>query len=225
MSCWRRNKSATDAKTAISAIDQGLKAFPQSANLLLSRGYGYQELGHRDEALRDFEAAQAQARANLKNNSATQQAGERAVLQWASLAASQLQDPGIEKRVKEQEILTMIAAGNWEAAIKRLQSEDSSKRTDVWFDQAFVANSFCFQARGKKSYRTAAEAALKDGLSRYPSSPRLLVDCGAWNEAAGKNAEALSCYERALRSPNADAELTDGRRAVEEAIVRLRKSK
>src|SRR6266508_3945901 len=49
MSCWRRNKSATDAKTAISAIDQGLKAFPQSANLLLSRGYGYQELGHRDE--------------------------------------------------------------------------------------------------------------------------------------------------------------------------------
>jgi tetratricopeptide (TPR) repeat protein len=61
MACWRRSGSAGDAAAAIRVIDQGLKVFPKSANLLLSRGYRHQELGHREEALRDFLAAQAQA--------------------------------------------------------------------------------------------------------------------------------------------------------------------
>src|SRR5206468_5388975 len=123
-----------------------------------------------------------QARSNLEQNSGAQQDAERAVLQSASLAASQLQTPAVEERIEEQEILKMITSGNCEAAISRLQSEASDKRTDVWFDLLFVANSFCFNARGNRAYRTAAEAALNDGLIRYPSSPRLLADCGAWNE-------------------------------------------
>jgi tetratricopeptide (TPR) repeat protein len=225
MACWRQNGSAAEAIAATSVIDQGLKAFPQSANLLLSRGYRHQELGHRQEALRDFVAAQAQARANLAQNSAVQKDADRAVLQSASQAASQLQDPAVGERIKEQEILKMIAAGNCEGAISRLQSEELSSRTDAWFDHVFVANSFCFNVRGDAAYRTAAEAALSDGLRRFPSSPRLLADCGAWNEAAGKKAEAIACYERALSSPDADSELTAGRHAVQEALERLRRPK
>jgi hypothetical protein len=136
-----------------------------------------------------------------------------------------LQNPNAASRIKEQEMIKMITSGNCDAAIRRLQSESLNNRTDVWFDLVFVANSFCFSAGGNSAYRTAAEHALNDGLRRYPSSPRLLAACGAWNEAAGKKAEAIACYERALSSSNVDSDFTAGRQAVQQALERLRRPK
>src|SRR5438477_6073527 len=72
MACWRHDRSKAHEVAALAIIDEGIRAFPQSSNLLLSRGYRHQELGDRDAALKDFLAAQDQARANLTNRSDAQ---------------------------------------------------------------------------------------------------------------------------------------------------------
>src|SRR6266536_3058375 len=87
ITCWRQDSSPAHAKAAIDVIEQGLKAFPGSANLLLSLGYRHEELGLREMALRDYRAAEAEARASLANHTDGQREVDESVLQAATHAA------------------------------------------------------------------------------------------------------------------------------------------
>jgi len=190
IACWKQRSSSADGTAAVEILNQGLTQYPRSANLLLSRGYRHQELGLREAALDDYKAAELLARENLARDTPEQQAVDRAVLQSATQASTQLRDPGVTAAIEEQDLLTLLSSGKCEAAISHLKTVDPRLRTDVWYDSVFTANSFCLNERANQAYRQAAESALEEGLRRFPSSFKLLADCGAWNQAAGRTGDS-----------------------------------
>jgi hypothetical protein len=223
--CWQHNHAPADAKAALDVLDEGLKAFPSSANLILSKGYRHREFGDEDLAQKSFEVAEARARANLTADTPAQRKIDETVLQAAAKEVHNVPDEAVAQRLFEQDALKLIAAGDCGGAIRLLKAAPPARHTGGWFDLLYVSYQSCFQKTGNKALREEAETTLADGLRRFPSSPRLLLESAAYEETAGHISESIRQFEAALASPDFDAMFPGGRATIEARVRRLRSVK
>jgi len=207
-------------ESAIHVLDDGMKAFPRTANLLLSKGYRYQELGDKDLAATNFRAAEALAHKNLTESPLSEQ--DQATLKAAAEALKQQSDSAVMERRFEQKVLILIAAGDCTRAITELHSARLEWKVDAWFDLLYISNHNCFAKTGDAKYREAAKTALTDGLRAFPSSPRLLLQFAAFQEEEHDIAAAIKLYQAALDSPGFDATFVGARATIQRRIDSLR---
>src|SRR6185436_8268209 len=111
MYCWQSTGSQDHAAKALEVIEDGLRAFPANANLLLSKGYRYRDMKLPAPALAAFSAAAARAAANLAGGGRSP--ADESVLREANAEIRRLppqSGPVYQAGSFEQQILRMIAS-------------------------------------------------------------------------------------------------------------------
>lgn len=219
--CSQKGQDKTEVTSAIRVLDDGLKAFPRSANLLLSKGYRYAEAGDAKSASASFAAARAKAEENLPTDSPGERAADTATADAAARALAQQNDPNVSDRQFEQAILQLVAAGNCADALGRVETERSHQNGDTVYHLLFISNQACYAKTNNASYLHAADDAVLVGVRKFPESSRLLVDAAARADQAGDAKEAVRLYKAALEAPDFDRFFGSVRATFEQRVAAL----
>lgn len=215
---WRRTHMLIDAERALGTLEDGLRQFPDSANLWLSKGYRHEELDAPRAALRDYERAASILRDRAKYGS---RPSDQNVLRGTQDAISTLNEKlasgTIQRKPLDQEIFLLLSLKECEEVLAELDSVTATDRNDRWFDLNYTAGTFCYNERHEQRFRERADAALTEGRRRFTNSPLLLIDAAQDRDRAGDANSAIVLYRQALSEPNA-SDLGNKRDAAEKRL-------
>jgi tetratricopeptide (TPR) repeat protein len=201
---WRKTPTESERSEALAVLEDGLRAFPRNANLVLSKAYRYQEFGDQTRATELFDQAEtiAQESAGLDSAAASEiiEASERGKRESNRHANP---SPGLAFAHG----VRLINEGRCLEAGKVLDSVSAADRLHGWYVARLNAADCCWMMKSAQSAdcRQDAERTLAVGLQRYPKSLDLVAAGAFFEERAGKRAEAIQHFTLLLELCKDDA--------------------
>ncbi len=182
--CWSHSRSDVDKRAALSAIDEGMHRYPESALLIMDKGGLLEMLGDVTGARVFYERAAQVATANLRRKPDSRE--DRFVLRrlgeeqpplstvpshtiTMTNSATDLEDA---RPVWQQRTWQLIVVRDCNGAIEYLKANPSSDK--MWYTMYSQVDLLCWQDGFGDDYKRHALAILDAGLISHPDSPRLL---------------------------------------------------
>jgi len=208
--CWSHSRRDADKRPALSAIEEGMQRYPNSASLIADKGGLLEMFGDVAGAQPFYERAAQVATANLRRKPQSQndrdvlrrlgkpQPPESAAPSQAMTTPSAATDLADARPAWQQRTWQLIAADDCKSAIEYLKANPLSDT--VWYAMYSQADLLCWQDGFGDDYKQHGLAILDVGLHSHRDSPRLLKSKTEYYEFVGDKANAARFRQMASES-------------------------
>jgi tetratricopeptide (TPR) repeat protein len=221
--CWSHSRLETDKQEALSAVDEGMARYPDSALLMVDKGGLLEMFGDATAARALYERAEKVAADNLRRN--PQSRNDRYVLRrlgkpgppssaapFETTMTTSAPDLGDARPVWQQRAWKFMAVDNCKGAVEYLKA--NPMLDNAWYALYSQADALCWQEGLGEPYREHALAILDAGLRLQSNSPRLLKSKADYYQLVGDKAHAA--HFRQMASLEANKLISSGEGALKD---------
>jgi|GEM_PF-5158254 len=198
--CWSHSRSDEDKRAALSAIDEGMRRYPESAFLIADKGGLLEMFGDAKGAQAFYDRAAKVATMNLRRN--PQSRDDRFVLRRLGKEQpplSSVQSPTMTmansatdledgRPAWQQRTWQLIVARDCKGAVDYLKAHPLSDT--MWYAMYSQADLLCWQDGFGDQYKQHGLTILDVGLLAHGDSPRLLKSKAEYYDVVGDRANA-----------------------------------